>query len=110
MCACVQIVEVKRKVAAAQGADAYPVAAQVLIYQGKVLKDDTSVADNSIQESGFVVVMLTKVRRTRALAAPAGGIQAGLGMGRTFLPQHIYCAAELGLSLRVFACNVLPPS
>ncbi|GAQ90035.1 purtative Rad23 UV excision repair protein [Klebsormidium nitens] len=71
-----KIAEVKRKVAAAQGAEAYPVGAQVLIYQGKVLKDDTSVADNSIAESGFVVVMLTKAKPAAAPPSAAPPVPA----------------------------------
>jgi UV excision repair protein RAD23 len=69
-----KILEVKKKVQESQGKETYPVASQVLIYQGKVLKDDTSVADNSIQESGFVVVMLTKAKP--AAAPPAASSPA----------------------------------
>lgn len=33
----------------------------MLIYQGKVLKDNTTIDENKVAENGFVVIMLTKV-------------------------------------------------
>nr|XP_024359979.1 ubiquitin receptor RAD23c-like [Physcomitrium patens] len=53
---------VKRKIEELQGKDAFPCAQQLLIHQGKVLKDETTMADNKVAENGFLVVMLTKVR------------------------------------------------
>ena len=44
----------------AQGS-AFPVEQQLLIHQGKVLKDDTTLEDNKVSEKGFLVVMITKV-------------------------------------------------
>nr|PNR35337.1 hypothetical protein PHYPA_023237 [Physcomitrium patens] len=59
---------VKRKIEGSQGKDAFPCAQQLLIHQGKVLKDETTMADNKVAENGFLVVMLTKTK-----AAPASG-------------------------------------
>uniref|UniRef100_A0A7I4C6J1 Uncharacterized protein n=1 Tax=Physcomitrium patens TaxID=3218 RepID=A0A7I4C6J1_PHYPA len=64
---------VKRKIEELQGKDAFPCAQQLLIHQGKVLKDETTMADNKVAENGFLVVMLTK---TKATPAPAGGAPA----------------------------------
>lgn len=58
---CVQVSSVKRKIEESQGSEAFPCAQQLLIHQGKVLKDDTTMADNKVAENGFLVVMLTKV-------------------------------------------------
>lgn len=58
----IQVSSVKRKIEELQGKDAFPCAQQLLIHQGKVLKDETTMADNKVAENGFLVVMLTKVR------------------------------------------------
>jgi len=57
----VQVSSVKAKISESQGKDAYPCAQQLLIHQGKVLKDETTMTDNKVSEGGFLVVMLTKV-------------------------------------------------
>lgn len=44
-----------------QGKDNYPCRQQLLIHNGKVLKDETTLADNEVSEDGFLVVMLSKV-------------------------------------------------
>jgi UV excision repair protein RAD23 len=59
---------VKRQIEESQGREAFPCAQQLLIHQGKVLKDDTTMTDNKVSENGFLVVMLTK---TKAAPAPA---------------------------------------
>ena len=56
-----QVSSVKGKIEKSQGTDAFPCAQQLLIHQGKVLKDETTMADNKVAEGGFLVVMLTKV-------------------------------------------------
>jgi hypothetical protein len=52
---------VKRQIEESQGKEAFPCHQQLLIHQGKVLKDDTTMTDNRVSENGFLVVMLTKV-------------------------------------------------
>ncbi|KAK1292077.1 putative DNA repair protein RAD23-1 [Acorus calamus] len=44
-----------------QGKDKYPCGQQLLIYNGKVLKDETTLEENKIDGDGFIVVMLSKV-------------------------------------------------
>jgi len=56
-----QVMAVKKQIEEIQGKDTYPCGQQLLIHQGKVLKDDTTIEDNQITENGFLVVMLTKV-------------------------------------------------
>lgn len=51
----------KRQIEDFQGKESFPCAQQLLIHQGKVLKDDTTMDDNKVSENGFLVVMLTKV-------------------------------------------------
>lgn len=51
----------KKKIETVQGPDVYPAAQQMLIFQGKVLKDDTTLEGNKVTENSFVVIMVTKV-------------------------------------------------
>ncbi|CAK9192389.1 unnamed protein product [Sphagnum troendelagicum] len=62
------VTAVKKQIEESQGKDAFPYSQQLLIHQGKVLKDDTTMDDNKVSENGFLVVMLTK---TKAPAAPS---------------------------------------
>ncbi|KAL2546477.1 Ubiquitin receptor RAD23c [Forsythia ovata] len=52
--------DVKKTIETAQGSDVYPAAQQMLIHQGKVLKDGTTMEENKVAENTFVVIMLTK--------------------------------------------------
>nr|XP_028963765.1 ubiquitin receptor RAD23d-like [Malus domestica] len=61
------VADVKTIIETAQGADVYPAPQQMLIHQGKVLKDDTTLEQNNVAENSFIVIMLTKPK-----ASPAG--------------------------------------
>lgn len=52
---------VKKNIEDVQGKDNYPCGQQLLIHNGKVLKDETTLSDNKVSEEGFLVVMLSKV-------------------------------------------------
>ncbi|EPS71284.1 hypothetical protein M569_03474, partial [Genlisea aurea] len=54
--------DVKTIIETAQGE--YPAAQQMLIHQGKVLKDATTLEENNVAEKSFVVIMLTKNKAT----------------------------------------------
>lgn len=56
----------KKKIESAQGENVYPAAQQMLIHQGKVLKDGTTLEENKVAENNFVVVMLSKVSQLQA--------------------------------------------
>lgn len=65
-CACfffcfVKIMAVKKNIEDSQGKDNYPCGQQLLIHNGKVLKDETTLVENKVTEEGFLVVMLSKV-------------------------------------------------
>ncbi|CAH9091509.1 unnamed protein product [Cuscuta europaea] len=51
---------VKKTIETVKGSDVYPAAQQMLIHQGKVLKDATTVEENKVAENSFVVIMLSK--------------------------------------------------
>nr|ABN05900.1 Ubiquitin [Medicago truncatula] len=55
------IMAVKTTIEDIQGKDNYPCRQQLLIHNGKVLKDETTLADNEVSEDGFLVVMLSKI-------------------------------------------------
>ncbi|XP_065880629.1 ubiquitin receptor RAD23d-like [Euphorbia lathyris] len=54
------IADVKMNIETTQGAAIYPAGQQMLIHQGKVLKDQTTISENNVAENSFLVIMLTK--------------------------------------------------
>ncbi|KAK9676190.1 hypothetical protein RND81_11G060000 [Saponaria officinalis] len=54
------VADVKRNIESVQGVDVFPASQQMLIHQGKVLKDNTTLEENNVAENSFVVIMLTK--------------------------------------------------
>lgn len=56
------VADVKKSIETAQGSDVYPAAQQMLIHQGKVLKDGTTLEENKVAENSFVVIMLSKTK------------------------------------------------
>ncbi|GMN57087.1 hypothetical protein TIFTF001_026201 [Ficus carica] len=61
------VADVKKNIEAVQGADVYPASQQMLIHQGKVLKDATTLEENKVIENSFIVIMMTKTK-----ASPSG--------------------------------------
>uniref|UniRef100_A0A0D9WP27 Ubiquitin receptor RAD23 n=1 Tax=Leersia perrieri TaxID=77586 RepID=A0A0D9WP27_9ORYZ len=62
------VTEVKRIIESTQG-DVYPADQQMLIYQGKILKDDTTLEGNKVAENSFLVIMLSKASSSGASTA-----------------------------------------
>ncbi|GER48544.1 Rad23 UV excision repair protein family [Striga asiatica] len=56
------IMAIKKTIEDAKGKDNYPCGQQLLIHNGKVLKDESTLAENKVSEDGFLVVMLTKTK------------------------------------------------
>lgn len=54
------VADVKKTIETVQGSDVYPASQLMLIHQGKVLKDGTTLEENKVAENNFVVVMITK--------------------------------------------------
>ncbi|KAM0874229.1 hypothetical protein ACQ4PT_037545 [Festuca glaucescens] len=54
------IMAVKKKIEEIQGKDSYPWGQQMLIYKGKVLKDESTLDENEVTEDDMLVVMLSK--------------------------------------------------
>ncbi|KAG1334898.1 ubiquitin receptor RAD23c [Cocos nucifera] len=66
------VADVKRNIEAIQGQSVYPAEQQMLIHQGKILKDETTLQDNKVAENSFVVIMLTKTKGSSSGASTAG--------------------------------------
>ncbi|KAF8096865.1 hypothetical protein N665_0299s0027 [Sinapis alba] len=70
------VADVKKNIETVQGAEIYPAAKLMLIYQGKVLKDETTIEENKVAENSFIVIMMTKSKpastgTSNASAGPA---------------------------------------
>ncbi|KAK8618659.1 hypothetical protein V6N13_132644 [Hibiscus sabdariffa] len=63
------VMAVKKSIEDIQGKDNYPCGQQLLIHNGKVLKDETTLADNKVSEDGFLVVMLSKSKSSASTGA-----------------------------------------
>lgn len=59
-----KIMAVKKNIEDSQSKGSYPCGQQLLIHNGKVLKDETTLVENKVTEEGFLVVMLSKVLLT----------------------------------------------
>ncbi|KAJ8500637.1 hypothetical protein OPV22_011189 [Ensete ventricosum] len=56
------VADVKRFIETSQGKTVYPAEQQMLIHQGKILKDDTTLDENKVAENSFLVIMLSKTK------------------------------------------------
>ncbi|GAV89891.1 ubiquitin domain-containing protein/UBA domain-containing protein/XPC-binding domain-containing protein [Cephalotus follicularis] len=56
------VVDVKKIIETIQGANVYPAAQQMLIYQGNVLRDSSTLEENKVAENSFIVIMLSKTK------------------------------------------------
>ncbi|KAL5099131.1 hypothetical protein RYX36_003458 [Vicia faba] len=62
----------KKNIEVVQGVDVYPAVQQMLIHQGEVLKDESTLEENQVAENSFVVVVLSKSKvATAASSAPS---------------------------------------
>ncbi|XP_074583262.1 ubiquitin receptor RAD23b-like [Curcuma longa] len=66
------IMAVKKNIEQVQGKDNYPWGQQLLIHNGKVLKDETTLEENKVSENGFLVVMLSKSKAAGTSGASSG--------------------------------------
>ncbi|XP_011021233.1 PREDICTED: ubiquitin receptor RAD23c isoform X3 [Populus euphratica] len=83
------VVEVKKNIENAQGADVYPAAQQMLIYQGKVLKDDTTLDESKVAENSFIVVMLSKSKVSSGGPSTATAAPPTLAQPTSSLPSNV---------------------
>ncbi|XP_019462361.1 PREDICTED: ubiquitin receptor RAD23d-like isoform X2 [Lupinus angustifolius] len=81
--------EVKKNIETVQGADVYPAAQQMLIHQGKVLKDGTTLEENKVAENTFIVIMLSKTTSStgEGSTATAASVKTSAAATPTSVPQ-----------------------
>ncbi|XP_072953645.1 ubiquitin receptor RAD23d-like [Typha angustifolia] len=65
------VADVKKNIESTQGQSVYPADQQMLIYQGKILKDDTTLDENKVAENSFIVIMLSKSKGSSSGASTA---------------------------------------
>ncbi|CAN6170323.1 unnamed protein product [Urochloa humidicola] len=70
------VAEVKKIIETTQGPSIYPVDQQMLIYQGKILKDDTTLESNKVAENSFLVIMLSKSKASSSGASTGTAAKA----------------------------------
>lgn len=70
------IADVKNSIEISQGKTVYPADQQMLIHQGKVLKDETTLAENNVAEKSFIVVMLRKAKGSSSGASTTTSMPA----------------------------------
>ncbi|KAG8058269.1 hypothetical protein GUJ93_ZPchr0002g26294 [Zizania palustris] len=63
------IMAIKKNIEEIQGKDSYPWGQQLLIHNGKVLKDESTLEENKVSEDGFLVVMLSKSKASSSSGA-----------------------------------------
>ncbi|KAL3637813.1 Ubiquitin receptor RAD23d [Castilleja foliolosa] len=78
------VTNVKKNIETVQGSDVYPATQQMLIHQGKVLKDETTLKDNSVADQSFVVIMLAKPK-----ASSSGAAAVSATPSSTIFPQPV---------------------
>eukprot|EP00899_Mesostigma_viride_P005744 jgi/Mesvir1/15170/Mv04850-RA.1 len=86
------VLDVKRKVEESQG-PSFPVATLVLIFSGKVLKDESTLAECGVSEKGFLVVMSQKKTVAASDASPAAATASTPAAATPAAPQPVPAAA-----------------
>uniref|UniRef100_A0ACD6AGD2 Uncharacterized protein n=1 Tax=Avena sativa TaxID=4498 RepID=A0ACD6AGD2_AVESA len=66
-----KVADVKKLIETTQGQNVYPADQQMLIHQGNVLKNDTTLEESKILENNFIVIMLCKKGSTSAASSTA---------------------------------------
>ncbi|KAG2584040.1 hypothetical protein PVAP13_6KG267300 [Panicum virgatum] len=56
----IKVADVKKLIETTQGQNVYPADQQMLIHQGNVLKNETTLEENKVLENNFIVIMLSK--------------------------------------------------
>lgn len=81
------VADVKKTIETSQGSEIYPASQQMLIHQGKVLKDDTTLEENKVAENSFIVVMLSKNKVSTSGASTTSAAPSSTVQTQTAAPQ-----------------------
>ncbi|KAK6152886.1 hypothetical protein DH2020_012525 [Rehmannia glutinosa] len=92
------VADVKKNIETVQGADIYPAGQQMLIHQGKVLKDETTLAENNVADKSFVVIMLSKSQPVSNTSQPTQPVTAAPSPAPSVAPStYVYGEAASNL-------------
>ncbi|TVU11726.1 hypothetical protein EJB05_45338 [Eragrostis curvula] len=80
------VAEVKRIIESSHGANVYPADQLMLIYQGKILKDDTTLESNKVAENSFIVVMVSKPKASSSGPSTAAKTPAPVASAQPAAP------------------------
>uniref|UniRef100_M1AYC4 Ubiquitin receptor RAD23 n=1 Tax=Solanum tuberosum TaxID=4113 RepID=M1AYC4_SOLTU len=108
----IEVADVKKNIESVQGQDVYPAAQQMLIHQGKVLKDATTLEENKVAENSFVVIMLSKnkVSSTGTSSIPAAPSNTAQPAGSTDQARQTITAPQATAALPQSASESAPAS
>lgn len=101
------VADVKKNIETVQGSDVYPAAQQMLIHQGKVLKDGTTLEENKVAENSFVVIMLSKSKSSSGEGSTTSIAAATKAPQASAVPP---ASAPAPAAPQVPAANVAPPA
>ncbi|CEG40877.1 uv excision repair protein rad23 [Plasmopara halstedii] len=88
----------------------FPVAQQKLIHAGKVLKDDSTLADYNVKENDFLVVMVTKPKAPKPSATPSPSTPASAPSVVSAAPSAVPNTSSASSSSSATASAVSTPS
>uniref|UniRef100_A0A804R2U0 Ubiquitin receptor RAD23 n=1 Tax=Zea mays TaxID=4577 RepID=A0A804R2U0_MAIZE len=80
------VADVKRIIETTQGQSTYRADQQMLIYQGKILKDETTLESNGVAENSFLVIMLSKAKASSSGASTATTAKAPATLAQPAAP------------------------
>ncbi|XP_060205310.1 ubiquitin receptor RAD23b isoform X1 [Lycium barbarum] len=83
------IMAVKKNIEDIQGKDSYPCGQQLLIHNGKVLKDESTLLENNVSEDGFLVVMLSKSKTASSSGTTPAQVQPATAANPTSAPEVV---------------------
>jgi UV excision repair protein RAD23 len=97
-----KVADVKKLIETTQG-PVYPADQQVLIHQGNVLKNETTLEENKVLENNFIVIMLSKKGSSSSASATAkeptsqiaaGGVISASATQPPAVPATVACVSE----------------
>ncbi|GMH27511.1 hypothetical protein Nepgr_029354 [Nepenthes gracilis] len=83
------VANLKKNIETVQGVGVFPAAQQMLIHQGKVLKDSTTLEENKVAENSLVVIMLTKNKSSTGEGSSASASPTPKGPATAAPPAKI---------------------
>eukprot|EP00262_Sarcandra_glabra_P014094 TRINITY_DN403_c0_g1_i1.p1 TRINITY_DN403_c0_g1~~TRINITY_DN403_c0_g1_i1.p1 ORF type:complete len:394 (-),score=70.22 TRINITY_DN403_c0_g1_i1:268-1449(-) len=81
------VADVKKHIETIHGQDVYPCTQQMLIHQGKVLKDASTLDENKVSENNFLVIMLTKPKGSPSGASTTAAVPENKAPPTSSLPN-----------------------